>query len=55
MLFTQEQSNNLYKVIEMTFSVHWAIVSDSIEMYQHVMTSTAPAQGTHPLFWIGAL
>lgn len=41
MLFTQEQSNNLYKVIEMTFSVHWAIVSDSVEMYQHVTTSNA--------------
>lgn len=25
----------------MTFSVHWAIVTDSIEMYQHVMTSTS--------------
>lgn len=25
----------------MAFPVHWAIVSDSIEMYQHVTTSTA--------------
>lgn len=35
----------------MTFSVPWAIVSDSVEMYQHVTTSTA----SHPLFWIDAL
>ena len=25
----------------MTFSVHWAIVTDSIEMYRHVMTSSS--------------
>lgn len=25
----------------MTFSVHWAIVTDSREMYEHVMTSTS--------------
>lgn len=25
----------------MTFSVHWAIVTDSTEMYQHVMTSNS--------------